>query len=386
MSSSTIPYGRQWIDDDDIAAVVEVLRSDWLTTGPNVAAFEHAFAQTVGANEAVAVNSGTAALHAAMAALGIGPGDEVIVPALTFAASANCVLYCGGTPVFVDIDARTLCIDPQQVNRHITPKTKAMVAVDYAGLLCDYNQLSALAKTHGLKIVADACHALGARHGAGDAHALADLATYSFHPVKHIATGEGGMVTTAHPEWATLMRAFRNHGITTDHRQREATGSWFYEMQMLGFNYRLTDFQCALGMSQLKKLHDWVARRQAIAAQYQQAFADLSAVEWQMNPGPVERHAYHLFVILLKLERLDVDRKTIFKELRDAGLGVNVHYVPVYWHPYYRKRLGLSKGLCPQAENAYERLLSLPMYPKMTDADVGRTIDTFRQVVLRHTR
>ncbi len=386
MSLPMIPYGRQWIEEDDVAAVVDVLRGDWLTTGPTVAAFEQAFAQAVGAKEAVAVNSGTAALHAAMAVLGIQPGDEVIVPALTFAATANAVVYCGGTPVFADVDPRTLCVDPEQITRLVTPKTKAMAAVDYAGLLCDYDRLGQVAQAFGLKIVADACHALGARSGAGDAHADADLSTFSFHPVKHIATGEGGMITTANTEWARIMRSFRNHGITTDHRQREAAGSWFYEMTLLGFNYRLTDFQCALGMSQLKKLPRWVARRHAIATQYQQAFADLETLELQANPGPMERHAYHLFVVLLRLDRLKADRQTIFKELRDQGIGVNVHYVPVYWHPYYRQRFGHDKGLCPHAEAAYERLLTLPMYPKLTDAEVERVIVTVRQVLRRHAR
>jgi hypothetical protein len=245
--TTMLPYGRQTIGGDDIAAVVETLRSDWLTTGPKVGEFERAFAAYTGAAEAVAVTNGTAALHAAMAALDIGPGDEVIVPPMTFAASANCVVYQGGTPVFADVDADTLLIDPAEVERRISPRTRAIVAVDYAGQPCDYDALQAIADEHGLALVADACHALGGSDHGRPVGTLADLSTFSLHPVKHITTGEGGVITTNDPELAARMRIFRNHGITSDHRQREQQGSWFYEMTDLGYNYRLTDVQCALG-------------------------------------------------------------------------------------------------------------------------------------------
>ena len=238
-----LPYGRQWLDEDDIAAVGEVLHSDWLTTGPKVGDFEQAFAGFVGAKEAVTVCNGTAALHAAMYAVGIGPGDEVIVPPMTFAATANCVVFQGGTPIFADVNSDTLLLDPAQVESRITPRTKAVIAVDYTGQPCDYDALRTIADRHGLTLVADACHALGASYKGRPVGSLADLSTFSFHPVKHITTGEGGMITTGDPELARRMRVFRNHGITTDHRQREKQGSWFYEMVDLGYNYRLTDVQ-----------------------------------------------------------------------------------------------------------------------------------------------
>jgi perosamine synthetase len=369
MPERRLPYGRHSIDEEDIAAVVEVLRGDWLTTGPHVDAFERQFAAAVGAEQAVAVNSGTAALHCALHAAGIGPGDEVLVPALTFAATANAVVYCGARPVFVDVAADTLLIDPRDAERKVTPRTKGLVAVDYAGQPCDYDALRALAEAHRLALVADACHALGARYRGRPVGALADLSTFSFHPVKHLATGEGGMITTASAERAQAMRRFRNHGLTSDHRQREAAGSWFYEMVELGHNYRLTDLQCALGSSQLRKLCGWVERRQAIAARYRAALADAPACR-PLAVRPEVEHAWHLFVV-----RVAGDRKEWFVRLRGAGIGVNVHYVPVHLHPYYRQQWGTEPGLCPVAEEAYEQILSLPMYPTLTDDDVDYVID-----------
>jgi perosamine synthetase len=375
-----IPYGKQSIDESDIEAVIEVLRSDWLTTGPKVAEFEEAFARYVGAMNAVAVSSGTAALHAAMHVLGIGPGDEVIVPAMTFAASANCVVYEGGTPVFADVDPGTMLLDPASVESRITPRTKAIVAVDFAGQPCDYEALRKLARPRGLALVGDACHALGAADRGVPVGSIADLTAFSLHPVKHITTGEGGIVTTDDPEAAARMRMFRNHGITADHRAREAQGSWFYEIADLGYNYRLTDFQCALGISQLTRLPRWIARRREIAGRYDDAFADLSA----MNSLSVREgvyHAYHLYVIRLDLALLRVGRAELFSALRAAGIGVNVHYIPVHLHPYYRARFGTTPGLCPNAEAAYERILSLPLYHGMSDRDVGEVIAVVRKVV-----
>ncbi|MCP4566239.1 MAG: aminotransferase class I/II-fold pyridoxal phosphate-dependent enzyme, partial [FCB group bacterium] len=247
-----IPYGRQSIDEEDIQSVVEVLRSDWLTTGPKVDAFEHALADYVGAEYGVAVSSGTAALHCAMYALGIGPGDEVILPPMTFAATANCVVFLGGTPVFADVQPDTLLIDPVAVEKKITKRTRAIIAVDYAGQPCDYDSLRDIANSHGLSLIADGCHALGAVYKGHRVGSLADMTVFSFHPVKHITTGEGGMITTNDPKFAGRMRRFRNHGIDTDFRQREQQGSWYYEMVDLGYNYRITDMQCALGLSQLK--------------------------------------------------------------------------------------------------------------------------------------
>jgi perosamine synthetase len=375
-----LPYGKQWIDDDDINAVVEVLKSDWLTTGPNVAKFEQSFAKTVGTKDAVAVSNGTAALHTAMYALGIGPGDEVIVPPITFAASPNCILYQGGTPVFADVDSKTLLIDPEQVESKITPHTKAIIAVDYAGQACNYDILNDIAQSHNIYLVDDACHALGGKFKDKPVGSLADLNTFSLHPVKHITSGEGGVITTDNPRFAEKMRLFRNHGITSDHRQRDLAGSWFYEMVDLGYNYRLTDFQCALGRSQLKKLVGWVRKRQDIAKKYDAAFSEIP----EISPLGVQKdvsHAYHLYVIRLHPERIQTDRATIFKALRAEGIGVNVHYIPVHLHPYYQQKIGTKPGMYPVAEKAYEEILSLPIFPKMNDNDVNDVIAAIKKVI-----
>jgi len=376
---STLPYGHQWLDESDIAALVEVLRSDWLTTGPTVAEFERVFAESVGAKEAVAVSNGTAALHAAIYALKIEPGDEVIVPAMTFAASANCVVYQGGTPVFADVDAGTLLLDPGQVKAKITRRTRANVAVDFAGQDCEYDDLIEIDGSHGLSIIADACHAIGGSYKSRSVGSLAHLSTFSFHPVKHITTGEGGMISTDDSGLAHRLRTFRNHGITSDHRQREAEGSWFYEMVDLGYNYRLTDFQCALGIRQLSHLPAWVQRRQQIASLYDRAFAQIPEVEALAVRSDVS-HAYHLYVIRLETGSLRADRATVFTALRAEGIGVNVHYIPVPWHPYYRN-LGYQKGQWPQAENAYERIISLPIFPAMSDGDVEDVISAVSKVI-----
>ncbi len=368
-----LPYGRQSLDETDIAAVVEVLRSDWLTTGPRVAEFERAFADTVGACQAVAMSSGTAALHAAMHALGIGPGDEVIVPPMTFAASANCVLYMGATPVFADVEPDTLLLDPKQVEVRLTPRTKAIIAVDYAGHPCDYDRLRILSNAHGLKLVADACHAVGGAYKGRPVGSLADLSTFSLHPVKHVTTGEGGMVTTDDAELAQRMRIFRNHGITTDHRQRAEQGGFFYEMQSLGYNYRLNDIQCALGLSQLKKLPNFVQRRRQIAALYDAAFAAMSAVR-PLAVRPDVVHSYHIYVVQFDLDQLRMTRAEIFAALRAENIGVNVHYIPVHLHPYYRERFGTGEGLCPVAEAAYEQIVTLPIFPAMSKQDVDDVI------------
>jgi len=378
-----IPYGRQFIDEDDIGAVVEILQSDWLTTGPGVEAFEQAFAAFVHAKEAVAVSSGTAALHAAMFALNIAAGDEVIVPAMTFAATANCVVYQGARPVFVDVDPGTLVISPQQVEAAITSRTKAVIAVDYAGQPADYDRLRAITEPQGIALVADACHSPGGSYKGRPVGSLADLNAFSFHPVKHIATGEGGMVTTENPQLAERMRRFRNHGITTDHRQREKQGAWFYEMVDLGYNYRITDLQCALGLSQLKKLPLFLRRRRKIARDYDDAFGKIA----QINPLAVKAdvaHAYHLYVIRLQSAGLDIDRNGMFQALRQKGIGVNVHYVPVHLHPFYRKQFDTRPGLCPVAEEAYEQILSIPMFAAMSDDQTREVIDSLNKTIAEH--
>lgn len=364
-----LPYARQSVDERDIAAVTDVLRSSWLTTGPLVDEFERVFAERVGTEHAVAVSNGTAALHAAAFAAGIGPGDEVVVPALTFVATANCVLYLGGTPVFADVEPDTLLVDPEHVLEAVTPRTKAVIAVDYAGQPCDYDKLRAITDSHDLLLIADACHALGGALDDRTVGSLADLSAFSFHPVKHIATGEGGMVTTDDDGLARRARTFRNHGITSDHRQRAERGSWAYNMVDLGFNYRLTDLQCSLGLTQLEKLEPWVKRRRAIAEAYRTAIADIPGVS-ALATRPGADHAYHLFVIRLTDDELARRREWVYRALRAEGIGVNVHYMPVHLHPYYRKHLATGPGLCPVAESAYEAILSLPMFPAMTDDDI----------------
>jgi perosamine synthetase len=369
-----ILYGHQVIDETDIEAVVQVLRSDWLTTGPKVEEFEQAVSQYVGAPYAVAVSSGTAALHAAMYAIGVGPGDEVIVPAMTFAATANSVLYQGGTPVFADVEPHTLLLDPREVAAKITPRTKAVVAVDYAGQPCDYVALRDIAEQHGMRLIADACHALGASCRGQPVGSLADLTVFSFHPVKHITTGEGGMVVTAHSEMAARMRRFRNHGITSDHRQREQLGTWYYEMTDLGYNYRLTDLQCALGLSQLHKLASWLTWRRVIAGLYDTNLAGCTDIQPLKTRDGVE-HAYHLYVIRCGQT---VNRRVVYEKMRAAGIGVNVHYIPVHLHPYYQRHLGTGIGLCRVAEKAYDEILSLPIHAGMTELDVDRVLQALK--------
>ena len=378
-----IPYGRQCIDEEDVQAVVDVLRSDWLTTGPAIETFEKAFSNYIGVKYAIAVNSGTAALHAAMYAIGIQSGDEVIVPPMTFAATANCVVYQRGTPVFADVESDTLLIDPAQVEAKITAKTKAIIAVDYAGQPCDWDILREIADRHKLMLVADGCHALGAEYKGQKVGTLADLTVFSFHPVKHITTGEGGMITTNDSNLAERMRVFRSHGITADHKQREKEGSWFYEMIDLGYNYRITDFQCALGKSQLKKLPKWIERRQEIAQRYNEAFQNWHGVT-PLSVRSKAFHAYHLYVVKLDLKDTDLDRGMVFKTMREAGIGVNVHYIPVHLHPYYRRSFQTMPGLCPVAEDAYAQIISLPIFPAMSFRDLDYIIQSLERIVGNH--
>ncbi len=375
-----LPYGRQTLDESDIQAVVAALRSDWLTTGPLVERFERAFAEFVGASEAVAVSNGTAALHAAMFAAGVGPGDEVIVPALTFVATANAAVYQGGKPVFVDVCDDNLLIDVAEVERKLTERTRAVVCVDYAGHPCDYDPLLELVRKHRLILIADACHAPGALYKGRKVGTLADLNTFSAHPVKHFTTGEGGLITTNDTEMAARMRIFRNHGIDTDHRLRQERGTFHYEMQSLGYNYRITDFQCALGESQLQKLPQWVHRRRQIARRYDAFFQNFPLARPLVTSPDVE-HAYHLYVIRLDLGRLKADRRTIFSQMRAEGIGVNVHYLPVPLHPYYRETFQTRPGGWPRAEAAYEELLSLPIFPGMSDQDVDDVTEALTKVL-----
>ncbi|AEE96757.1 UDP-4-amino-4,6-dideoxy-N-acetyl-beta-L-altrosamine transaminase [Mahella australiensis] len=372
-----IPYATQWIEDDDMQAVSETLKSDYLTTGPKINEFEQAFAQYVGARYAVAVSSGTAALHAACFAAGIKEGDEVITTPMTFAASANCIIYCGGRPVFADIDPHTYNIDPKEIEKHITPKTKAIIPVHFTGQPCDMDAINDIAKEHHLIVIEDAAHALGATYKSKKIGGISDMTCFSFHPVKHITTGEGGMITTDDENLYKKLIQFRNHGITRDREILEHDdGPWYYEQQFLGYNYRMTDIQAALGISQLKKIDRFLSRRREIADRYDKAFADM---EWIITPYQIKeaQSAWHLYILQLKPEYLGMSRKKAYIALQQRGIGVNVHYIPVYYHPYYR-RMGYRKGLCQNAENLYERIITIPLYPKMSDEDVEYVIDAVK--------
>ncbi len=380
-----IPYGRQCIDEEDIQAVAAVLRSDFLTTGPAVGEFEEALAKIAGAPYAVAIANGTAALHAAAAVAGIGPGDEVITSPITFAASANCALYVGATPVFADIDEKTYNIDPADVERKITPRTKAIIPVHYTGQPCDMDALADIAGRHKLTLIADGAHAVGASYKGKAAGSLADMTTYSFHPVKQVTTGEGGAIVTADKKTYEALLSFRSHGITRDPAKLlQNRGPWYYEQQTLGYNYRMTDFQAALGTSQLKKLPAFLQKRREFAQRYTEAFCELDGViaPWQNPDG---ESAWHLYVLQLQLARLDAGRDEIFQELWNKGIGVNVHYIPVYLHPYYQQ-LGYKKGLCPKAELLYESIITLPLYPGLSDADVEYVIESVQSVIRGHLR
>lgn len=371
---SFLPYGRQQISEDDIEAVIKALKSDYITSGPLVGLFERKIAERTGAKYGVAVSSGTAALHAAMFALDIKPGDEVIVPPITFAATSNAVIYQGGTPVFTDVNPDTLLIDPEKVRKAITPKTKAIIGVDYAGQPCDWDALKEIAQEFSLMLVADSCHALGAEYKGRPCGSLADITVFSFHPVKHITTGEGGMAVTDDEELLEKMRRFRGHGITSTASEREKNNAWKYEMVDLGYNYRISDFQCALGLSQLDKLDDWLAKRTKLASLYSENLKN-SGIE-PLGLSKDSKHAWHLYVVKVP------ERDMIFKNMRNEGIGVNVHYTPVYLHPYYRTKFNYKEGLCPLAERVSEEILTLPLWPGMNKFDVVRVINSLKKAIL----
>lgn len=376
MTDRFLPYGLHDLSEDDVAAVVEALRSGWLTTGPAVTRFEDALAERFGARHAVAVSSGTAALHAAYFAAGVGAGDEVVTTPITFAATANAALYLGARPVFADVDPGTVLLTPAAAEAAIGPATKVLAPVDFSGHPVDVDGFRALADARGLVLVEDACHALGASVEGRPVGSLAHMTVFSFHPVKHAATGEGGAVLTDDAALATRLRSFRSHGMVHDapSMERAPDGPWYHEQQELGFNYRITDLQCALGASQLTRLDDFVARRRAIAAAYDAAFAELPVDPLPDHPG----HARHIYV--LRLRGASPPRREAFEALRARGLGVQVHYLPVYRHPYY-ERLGYPLGLCPNAEDYYSRCVTIPLFPAMTDADVQRVIWDVRAVI-----
>lgn len=371
-----IPYGKQTIEKDDIQSVVDVLKSDYLTTGPKIAEFEKMVADYVGAKYAVAISNGTSALHAACFAAGIQPGDEVITTPLTFAASSNCVLYCGGTPVFADVDPKTYNIDPEDIRRKITDKTKAIIAVHLAGQPCDMDEIHKIAKEHDLLVIEDGAHALGSVYKGKKVGTLSDMTTFSFHPVKPITTGEGGMIVTDNEEFYKKMMLFRSHGITRDENlMTRNDGPWFYQQLDLGYNYRITDIQCALGCSQMKKLDRFLARRKEIVARYNEAFADCENIvtPYQL---PETESGWHLYIVQVK----NCDRRKVFEALREHGIAVNVHYIPVYMHPYYQEH-GYKDVHCRNAEEIYSHIISLPLYPTLTEEQQQYVIETLKYVI-----
>ena len=366
-----IPYGRQWIDASDIREVIKVLKSDWLTQGPKIKEFEGALCDYTGAKYAVAVSSGTSALHIACLAAGIKRGDEVITSPITFVASANCILYCGGKPVFADIQKDTVNIDPEEIKKKISPNTKAIIPVHFAGHPCDLEEISLIAQKHNLLVIEDAAHALGAEYKNTKIGSCkySDMAIFSFHPVKSITTGEGGAILTNNEEIFKKLLIFRNHGIAKEKAElmNKNEGPWFYEMHELGFNYRITDIQATLGISQLKKINSFISDRREIAKFYNKSFRGNNYFDI-----PVEREyvfsAYHLYPIRVK-DKFKVQKKEIFNKMRDSGLGIQVHYIPVYLQPFYKK-LGYKIKICPKAEDFYEKEISIPMYPSLKDTQI----------------
>jgi len=377
----TIPYGHQWIDQSDIDAVVAVLKGDWLTQGPKVSEFEDAVAKYCGAKYAVAVSSGTAALHAAYSVAGIGFGDEIITTPITFSATAAAAIYCGAKPIFADIEKNTLNIDLAEVEKKITQKTKAIVPVDFAGHPCDYGKIKKIVQKHNLLVIADAAHSLGSEYEGKKIGSMADMTILSFHPVKTITAGEGGMVLTNNRIFFDKLRLFRQHYAVKIPKM----GGWYYEIQGLGYNYRLTDIQCALGLSQIKKLDMFIKRRREIVAKYDAEFKNIAEIKIREEKN-YAKSAWHLYAIQLNLELLNVGRKMIFEELQKQGIGVQVHYIPLNLHPFYQKKFGYRSGDFPVAENYYRRAISLPLFPKMTDTEIEEVVSTVKDIIKIHKK
>ncbi len=381
--SRQIPYGRQYIDEDDINAVIKVLRGNFLTTGPYVKEFEDRFAAYVGASYAVAVSSGTAALHLACLAGDIRRGAEVITSTMSFAASANCALYVGAKPVLADIDKKTGNISLDEIERRISKKTRAIIPVHYSGLPCFMDEIQEIARKYNYLIIEDACHALGARYKdsqIGDCK-YSDMAVFSFHPVKHITTGEGGMITTNSKPIYDRLVMLRSHGITRDQKffMEEIHDGWYYEMQMLGYNYRLTDIQAALGTSQLKKVDQFVNKRREIAQMYTEAFLDLP-LDLPIEPAGCT-NSYHLYLVKTNKDTR-INRAGLYDRLKNKGIYCQVHYMPIHTLPFYRNELGYNWGDCPVAEDHYNRVLSIPVYPAMDYRDVEMVISALGEAVI----
>lgn len=380
--NSKIFYGKQSLDEEDIKAVEEVLRSDYLTCGPRIGELEQALADYTGAKYVVAVSNGTAALHCTCIAAGIGPGDEVITTPITFVASANCALYCGARPVFADINPETYNIDPTSIRKHITEKTKAIVAVDFTGQVVEYEAIRAICDEYNLVFIEDAAHSLGTKYNGKQVGSLADMTTFSFHPVKTITGGEGGAILTNNPEYHKRLVLAHTHGITHEQdwmMDAPHEGPWYYEQIELGYNYRITDFQAALIISQMKKLDKFIARRKEIVQKYNEAFANIPEIIVQKEI-PESDTCRHLYIIRLNLDKLNCTRREFFDAMSAENVQCQIHYVPVYWFPYYQQ-LGYKKGLCPKAEDVYKGIMSIPLYPRMTNQDVDDVIHAVSKVV-----
>lgn len=377
-----IYYGRQWVDEEDVKEVSKVLLSDYITCGPKVEELERTLETYTGAKHAVAVSNGTAALHCACLAAGVGPGDEVITTPMTFAASANCALYCGATPVFADINPETYNIDPRSIEEHITEKTKAVVAVDFTGQVVQVKEIRELCNKYNLIFIEDAAHSIATKYNGKQVGSLADITTFSFHPVKTITGGEGGAVLTNDDELYKKIVLAHAHGITHDEALMEGApheGPWYYEEIALGYNYRITDFQAALIISQMNKLDKFVSRRKEIVKKYDEAFNNIPEIIVQKEI-PESDTCRHLYIIRLDLEKLNCTRREFFDAMSAENVQCQIHYVPVYWFPYYQ-HLGYDKGLCPNAEEVYKGIMSIPLYPRMSDQDVEDVIHAVKKIV-----
>jgi len=380
--SGKIYYGRQWVDEDDVQAVTKVLRGDFLTCGPKVEEMERNLEKYIGAKHAVAVSNGTAALHCACIAAGVGSGDEVITTPITFAASANCALYCGARPIFADINPETYNIDPESIRAHITDKTKAVIAVDFTGQVVDVEKIRAICDEYHLVFIEDAAHSIATKYNGKQVGSLADITTFSFHPVKTITGGEGGACITNNDEYYKKLVLAHTHGITHDESLMEGApheGPWYYEEIALGYNYRITDFQAALIISQMTKLDKFVSRRKEIVKRYNEAFSKIPEIIVQKEI-PESDTCRHLYIIRLDLDKLTCSRKEFFDAMAAENVQCQIHYVPVYWFPYYQ-RLGYEMGSCPNAEEVYKGIMSIPLYPKLTDEDVEDVIHAVKKVV-----